>query len=330
MKLTSAFILILLSITSCDREGDFFFLINNNAEMPIVVKGKKASNVFILFLHGGPGNGTYIWERFFEGIEKKCAMVYWNQRAAGETQGNTKASQMTVAQFVDDLDKVITLINHLYDNPKIYLMGHSWGGLLGTAYLIAHPNKVSGWIEVDGAHNKVLGAEYSKAWVMNYAQWQINRGSNVGYWQNALEWYNTYSGPLTYTSKHYTEYLDKAHAYFYREEAKFYSISDYFFGRPNGLDLLLNGTYSDKTMGDEIVNIDLTPQMSSITIPSLILWGRHDGTIPYQMAENAFEALGTATQNKSIMYFENSAHSPMIEENLAFNDAVIAFIKKYN
>jgi len=297
--------------------------------MPISVQGNLDSRVFILYLHGGPGNGTYIWEKFFGAIENKYAMVYWNQRAAGESQGNAKPASMTISQYVEDTHKVVALINELYNKPQIFLMGHSWGGLLGTAYLIQYPNEVSGWIEVDGAHNKILSAQLSRQWVMNYATEQIQSGVGVEYWQDALNWYNSYTGPLTYTTRHYKEYLDKAHAYFYKSDYSFYSISDYFFGRPNGLDLVLNGNYSDECMQDEIVATNLSPEMYKISIPSLFCWGRHDGTIPFELAMDAYNAIGTSSLDKSVVIFEESAHSPMVEENELFNQTIIDFITRY-
>jgi proline iminopeptidase len=329
MKTTQLLAFLLGAIfTSCE-DSDLVFLRNDDADMPIVVRGNKDSRVFVIYLHGGPGNGTYVWEPYFGEIEKNFAMVYWNQRAAGESQGNTKSAQMNIAQFVSDTEKVVALINKLYDHPGIFLMGHSWGGLLGTAYLIKNDDAVAGWIEVDGAHNKVLGAEYSKAWVMSFANAQVAKGQDVGYWQEALQWYNTYDGKLTYTSKHYTEYLGKAHAYYFHDEPSLYSVSDYFFGRPNGFDLLLNASYSDQTMENEVVDTDLTSNMNLITVPSLLLWGRHDGAIPFQMAEDAYNALGTSQQDKSIFYFEDSAHAPMIEENALFCSKVIQFVNQY-
>jgi proline iminopeptidase len=322
---------LLISILLFDHctDDDFLFLRSDGADMPIHIEGNRNSGVFILYLHGGPGNGTYVWEKFFPGIEKDFAMVFWDQRAAGEAQGNAKPGSLTIQKFIDDTHKVVTLINNLYNNPEIFIMGHSWGGLLGTAYLIQHREGIKGWIEVDGAHNKILGAQLSKQWVMDYAQEQIDAGNDVQYWQAALDWYNSYTGLLTYSSKHYTEYLDKAHAFFYKSEYQFYTINDYFFGRPNGLDLLLNEKYSEKNMEDEIVITDLTPQMYKIQIPALLCWGRHDGTIPYQMAEDAFNALGTPVSEKSIVFFEESAHSPMIEETELFNNTVINFINEY-
>ena len=297
--------------------------------MPVHVRGNKESGIFILYLHGGPGNGSYIFEKFFTEIEDNFAMVYWDQRAAGSAQGNAGTASMTISQFVDDTHKIVMLLNSLYNNPRIFLMGHSWGGLLGTAYLIKYPGNIQGWIEVDGAHNKILGNELSKQWVMNYAQGQINKGIDINYWQEALIWYNNYSGPLNYNSKHYTDYLKKSKAYFFKSEYSFYSIGDYFFGTPNGFDLILSGQYSDINMEDEIVMTDLTPFMNQITIPALLCWGKHDGAIPSGMAQNAYESLGTSESDKSIVYFEESAHSPMIEETKAFNDAIIGFVSKY-
>ena len=314
--------------TECSKD-EYFFLRNAGADMPVHVRGNKESGTFIIYLHGGPGNGSYIFEKFFTGIEEDFAMVYWDQRGAGSAQGNAEAASMTISQFVDDTHQIVKLINSLFNNPRIFLMGHSWGGLLGTAYLIKYPDTIKGWIEVDGAHNKVLGNELSRQWVMNYAQGQINKEIDVIYWQEALSWYYNYSGLLTYNSKHYTDYLIKSKAYFFKSNYSFYSVTDYFFGTPNGFDLILNGQYSDDNMEDEIVLTDLTPLMYQIKIPVLLCWGRHDGAIPFEMAQNAYESLGTPETDKSIVCFEESAHSPMIEETKAFNDSVIGFINKY-
>jgi pimeloyl-ACP methyl ester carboxylesterase len=320
--------LIIILATNCS-DDDNFFLRNEKADMKVHITGNKASNVFIIFLHGGPGNGSYIWEGFFGAIEDEFAVVYWDQRAAGSAQGNAQPESMTIDQFIEDTHKLILLINELNNSPVIFLMGHSWGGLLGTKYLINFPDNIKGWIEVDGAHNKILGSELSREWVMNYAQNQINSGKDIEYWQEALDWYISYTGKLTYSSKHYMEYLDKAHAYFYKSEYSFYNLSDFFFGSPNGFDLILNAGYSDKNMEDEIILTDLTTEMYKIRIPSLICWGKHDGAIPFQMAQDAYDALGTVPADKSIVYFEESAHSPMIEETDEFNRIVIEFVTRY-
>jgi len=36
-------------------KGDFFYLVNKNAQMPVSVRGNTSSGIFVVFLHGGPG-----------------------------------------------------------------------------------------------------------------------------------------------------------------------------------------------------------------------------------------------------------------------------------
>lgn len=106
--------------------------------MPVSVRGNKSSGIFIVFLHGGPG-GTALQKiglPAFDALEESYATVFWDQRGSGSSQGNSSDKLLTLGQFVEDLDKLIDLISYKYDHPKIFLMGHSWGGCLGTAYLL--------------------------------------------------------------------------------------------------------------------------------------------------------------------------------------------------
>lgn len=63
-------------------------------------------------------------------------------------------------------------------------------------------------------------------------------------------------------------------------------------------------------------------QIAEIKKRTLLLWGRHDPLILPSMAERIRGALPDAR----IVYFEKSAHSPMLEESKAFNRALIGFL----
>ena len=128
------YLIVLFFFLSCAKDdafqsGDFFFLVNKGADMPVSVQGNKASGVFILFLHGGPG-GTALQKMdlpAFNDLESSYATVFWDQRASGSSQGNSQNNLLTLPQFVEDLDKLVDLISGKYNNPKIFLMGHSFG-----------------------------------------------------------------------------------------------------------------------------------------------------------------------------------------------------------
>ena len=73
----------------------------------------------------------------------------------------------------------------------------------------------------------------------------------------------------------------------------------------------------------------LTPEMHKITIPSMVLWGRHDGTLPLPLAYDAFDNLGTEEDHKELHIFENSAHGCSFEEPDLFVERITGFIEKY-
>ncbi|MBA4055399.1 MAG: hypothetical protein C0490_11855 [Marivirga sp.] len=335
------FSICLLLLLSCQEDpfydGDFFFLVNKEAQMPVSVRGNKSSNVFVLFLHGGPG-GTALQKiglPAFDELEKFYGVVFWDQRGSGSSQGNSSDKNLTLDQFVEDLDKLVDLISNKYNNPKIFLMGHSWGGCLGTAYLtdIQRQTKITGWIEIDGAHNNPKADSLSLEWITDYASSQISIDNDVDFWSYVLKWYFENPNFTSDQIEHYT-FVDEANGYIYdptlkREPEKFPDYSfNYVFRSPANVTASLTN-YNHTVKNFIISDIDLSPKMKNITLPSLIVWGEHDGIIPYAMAAHAITSLGTDKLNKSILTLSNSAHNGFYEEPEKFTEGVKIFIENY-
>jgi proline iminopeptidase len=314
------------------KEGDYFFLRNKGADMPVWVKGKIESNVFIIHLHGGPGGSSIneAEQKVYLELEKEYAMVYWDQRASGCSQGKVKPETVNMDQFVEDLEKLIALINNKYNNPKIFLHGHSWGGTLGTAFLIKgnNQNKVKGWIELDGAHNFKKGLESSVNWAKEYAQNAINQGIDTSFWNEALSFYD--ANPIINTKvlldKHSGLYLPKANGYIFNPNNP--DLNKFTGGTLTSPGGDSNGDFVQKYLESELSK-GYTDQMYKIQIPSLILWGRHDGIMPFELAQDAYDNLGTSILDKSVFIFENSAHSPNREESTLFIQKMKVFIETY-
>jgi proline iminopeptidase len=332
---------ILFFIMSCGDSstysGDFFFLENNDAKMPVLVRGNKDSQIFILFIHGGPG-GTALQKvglPAFNDLENSYATVFWDQRASGSSQGNSAESLLTLSQFVEDLDKLVDLISAKYNSPKLFLMGHSWGGCLGTAYLTdpSRQKKIRGWIEVDGAHDNPQGDDLSLKWVTDYAHAQISKQNEVDFWNYVLDWYKKNPNFTSDQLEHYA-FVEKAHGYVHdpsvkREPATFPGYSfNYVFNSPADVTMALTN-YNNVIKHFIVSDIDLTTQMSNIKLPSLIMWGMNDGIIPFPMAGEALNSLGTISSQKSIVPLPNSGHVGFYEEPVLFAESVRAFIEKY-
>ena len=305
--------------------------------MPVSVQGNKASGVFILFIHGGPG-GTALQKMdlpAFNELESSYATVFWDQRASGSSQGNSQNSLLTLPQFVEDLDKLVDLISHKYNQPKIFLMGHSFGGCLGTAYLtdIARQNKIKGWIEVDGAHNNPKGDSLSLTWVTDYAHAQIAKHVDVDFWNYVTEWYAKNPNFTSNQLEHYA-FVEKANGYVHDPSVSHVPATypgfspNYVFNSPADLTMALTN-YNNVIKHFIVSDIDLTPQMKNITLPSLILWGQNDGIIPYSMASHALNSLGTIPSRKSLVTLPNSGHVGFYEEPDLFVSSVRQFIELY-
>ena len=110
--------------------------------MPIWVRGNANAETFILFLHGGPFDTAIenaVWEHFAP-LYEDYAVVFFDQRGGGYAHGNQLVN-LNEAQFVEDVEMVFDLIQDKYPQMKsTFLMGHSYGGYLGTCLLYTSPS----------------------------------------------------------------------------------------------------------------------------------------------------------------------------------------------
>ncbi len=335
-------IIVLFSVylfSGCESESilldDHFFVENAGAIMPVLVRGNLESNNIVLFLHGGPG-GSASQAAFlpaFKDLEDQYLMAYWDQRASGLSQGNPDESTYTVEQFTADLDVVVAVLQERYPGQTIFLFGHSWGGALGSAYLSTsnYQDNISGFIIMNSGHNLEMGLPLSVDWVENYAEEQIASGINEKYWTNVREWCT--AGPDMTIPENYFEYV----GYLLETDAYRHDNQSVDVGKVTLGDILnsrmslaafFNGGYLARNFN--ILELNLSKDMQRITIPTLVLWGKHDGVNTLEMGYDAYNSIGSHSENKEMIILENSAHEGYLEEPESFKASVAAFIDQYN
>lgn len=329
-------------------EDEYLYIYSEGAYLPVWIRGNTESGIFIVVIHGGPGGSSlpYRFYDSFEALEREYGVIYWEQRGSGSSQGNASVESLTTQEFTNDVGLVLDLLDALYEGegskpvePSYFLLGHSCGGRIGTAFLLDGDNqaRVSGWIEVDGGHDYVHGIPLSFEWmrtrIMDILAEPDLSYSDTRYWEKAREWYSS-EGEVAKTGmwKH-IDYVHRADGYIHdpavldefnrnhRGEIVFASPSYYL---AEGLNIVRVSRYYD------FMTFDYTPLLADITIPSLVLWGRHDGILPVELAYTTLEALGTPDADKSLHIFEESAHSPMLEEPEDFADVVSGFIETFS
>ncbi|MGC1107761.1 MAG: alpha/beta hydrolase, partial [Candidatus Acidiferrales bacterium] len=137
----------------------------------ISVRGNNPANPILLFIHGGPGSPMMPeswtfqrpWEDFF-------TVVQWDQRDAGKTFSAAKRQpdeSMTIDEMQADAEQLIELLRRTYGKKKIFLMGHSWGSILGLKVAQHRPDLLYAYIGVgqvvNGERNEVVGYQQTLA-----------------------------------------------------------------------------------------------------------------------------------------------------------------------
>jgi proline iminopeptidase len=323
--------LVVALLAACQTDGDYFFLERDGAVMPIWIRGNADSGTYVLVVHGGPASTAqwYIDMPAFQALERRYAVVYWDQRASGTSQGAPPASTFTPDEYVGDMDAVVRLLRARRSVKHLFVFGHSWGGYLGTAYLIApeHQQGVDGYVMMDGGFVTVRGFELARQFVAAYAQERLAAGADASTWAPILAWVTQTPAPA-WTPENITRLA----AYVHASRRNFWNAAN---EEPPTLSWLLLSPFdvfaylkhTERSLTNyDLAGLDLTAQMASVQVPTLITWGRHDGILPVALAHEAYDALGTAPSDKSVVIFEDSAHTPCIEEATAWTDAVTTFI----
>lgn len=333
--------MLLGSLASCTQiesaTYERFYLQTDGADLAVEVNGNIASGTFIVLLHGGPGGGSYGYNTglYSETLEESLAMVYLDQRGQGASQGVYSADEVTLQQFADDIYNLVLFMKQKYgESSKIFLMGHSWGGTTGT-YALLNTNvqdEITGWIEANGAHDIPLINKTAVPMFLEIGNEEVAAGRNTEQWQEILDFANSVD-----TSNISVEEGGQINNFGFTAEGLLEQITS---GEGGGgfshglvgvpvfsLSTVLSNLFTSNAIFGETENTSLTDRLGEITVPVLLLWGKYDFVVPPALGESALERV--SSQDKSLIIFETSGHSPMDNEPEAFSAAIISFVDQY-
>ncbi|MCC8062574.1 MAG: alpha/beta hydrolase [Rikenellaceae bacterium] len=119
----------------------------------------KGSGPYLLYLHGGPGSGSYWLENFSgEFFERHFTMVYLDQRGVGRSSsppdGNYSMDRMAA-----DFEQVRQEL-HI---DRWLTLGHSFGGILQMGYIERCPASVEGMIMLNNTLS--LNDSFENGWL---------------------------------------------------------------------------------------------------------------------------------------------------------------------
>lgn len=270
----------------------------------------------ILFLHGGPG---YNCAGFEVAAAQALAdngfyvMVY-DRRGEGRST-NTSAQFNFKETFAD-----INLILNQYNVKKATLIGHSFGGIVGTLFMKQYPEKVNALFLVGAPVSlqetfKTILKSSRKIYETNNDKTNLNYIDMIEKMDPTSAEYYAYSFGHAMQNGFYSpkKMSDEAKA-IYGNAAKdpaFTYASKMTYEAPQGF--LKNENYT---------SIDLTNDLKSLVASKFKiygLYGKDDGLYSPEQVKQLQELLG----NDKVDYIDDCSHSVFIDQQKRF----IAFLK---
>jgi proline iminopeptidase len=99
--------------------------------------GSDTARVLII-IHGGPGQ-DYKYLLPLQELADQYRVVFYDQRGTGLSP-RVDPAELTLQNSIDDLARII---DYYSPHEKVNIIGHSWGAMLGSAFLAQHPGKVN-------------------------------------------------------------------------------------------------------------------------------------------------------------------------------------------
>ena len=133
----------------CPFEEEYVFA--NGIEHYLLHYPKAPGTPVLLYLHGGPGSVESLFAYQLDSAwGEMFTHVHWDQRGAGKTlrRNGRRDRPESMEQMLADLHGVIGHLRRKYQTERVVLLGHSWGSVLGSLYVLRHPETVLAYIGV--------------------------------------------------------------------------------------------------------------------------------------------------------------------------------------
>jgi pimeloyl-ACP methyl ester carboxylesterase len=133
----------------------------------ITIRGTNAHNPVLLYLGiGGPGAGGFpATAMTLAPLEDHFVVVNWDQPGTGKSYNAVPISTLTVDRFVSDAHELTQLLRARFHQDKIYVLGLSWGTILGIKLVQQYPDLFHAYVGtgqmVNTTENDRLGYQFA-------------------------------------------------------------------------------------------------------------------------------------------------------------------------
>lgn len=252
----------------------------------------------LICIHGGPGSSHHYFARLEALAEQGRAVVLYDQIGCGGSS-RPPVEQLDVSTFVGELAN----LRERLELDRAYVLGTSWGGMLAMEYALTQPSGLLGLVL-----NSTLAS--ADTWAVETArlrdempdeQRETLRSTDVD--DPAYE-----EAERAFNARHVCR-IPQAPEIVRMRRALSKEVYRTMWG-PN-----------EWTITGKLAGWDVRHRLREITVPVLLTAGRHD-----LCTHAVLEQLQTGFPDARTVVFENSSHSPYLEESEAFIQKLRSFL----
>lgn len=269
----------------------------------INISTKNTSKPLLLFVGGGPGD-TYMGSKnyFTRQLQEQFVVVIWDQRESGKTRElNVSPQPLTVNRYLQDTHELITYLLHRFHRQKLYLVGFSWGTVLGIKTAQQYPNLLYAYVSV----SQMVYQVKSEQMLLKRSKEQAATTKN----QIALKELSLVKVPFE----------NKDQLYYQRKWLFTFSnrnISDADLKKD--MDELPKALFK---LGVDAGKIDFTKEIPELQCPVYFFAGKNDYQTNHELTYSYYQRL--KAKSKHFYWFEKSAHIVPFTEPDLFQQIIV-------
>lgn len=297
-------------------------------QLGMMIRGDDVSNPVLLFLAGGPGGSELgAMRRHLSELEKHFTVVTWDQRGAGTSYpALDPTATYTLDSAVADTITVTNDLRQRFAQDKIYLLGQSWGSILGVLAVQQQSQLYAAYV---GSGQMVSPRRTDQIFYRDTLAWAEDTGDA------SLADHLTAIGPPPYQRM-----LDYETALTHEQDVYPYEHSGNSEGAGGFSENLLVpeyalidqvhllGAFMDtfSVLYPQIQDVDLAADATTLSVPLFFVQGAHEvpgRAEPFQQWFSAVRA-----PDKELVVLERSGHRALFEQPQEFvtfmTDTVLA------
>ena len=248
----------------------------------------------VVLLSGGPGFSPDYLQPIAEKLAHRYQFILLHQRGTGRS---SDATALQMPKLVEDLET----LRKVLDEPKLVLVGHSFGGIVAMMYAREHPDR-TGMLVLAGSGGPTLKA---------MMKFNANLESRFSPEEKVAiaEWTARMKDDRTRAVFEITK--AKTAAYF-ADRSKAKLLTD-----PMTVDSFRDTTFW--AIVPQMMALDLRAGLEKVQAPVLVLHGKQD---PLESAQEVHETFPGST----LEIIENAGHFPWLEQPDVFYKALDQFL----